>query len=141
MQNSSVLCWFFAIFIFVFLTFCFDVYFLNLCSQIHWCFYFNACLLFILHATFLWFCIYSCKSFQIITAGHLQNTLTKKIHFSLHLQQWWMLEGIVRRMEALVFDPVPVTPHPRPLTSMRLCELLSQFLVLLHFTHSPAFYS
>lgn len=104
-------------------------------------FIFNACLLFILHATFLWFCIYSCKSFQIITAGHLQNILTKKILFSLRHQQWWMLEGIVRRMEALVFDPVPVTPHPRPLTSMRLCELLSQFLVLLHFTHSPAFYS
>lgn len=83
---------------------------------------------------FLCFCIYSYKSFLIITVGHLRNILMKKIHFSLHLQQWWILEGIVRRMEALVFDPVPVTPHPRPLTSMRLCELLSQFLVLLHFT-------
>lgn len=89
---------------------------------------------FFLHGFFLWFCIYFCKSFLIINVGQPRNILMKRIHFSLHLLQWWILEGIVRRMEALVFDPVPVTPHPRPLTSMRLCELLSQFLVLLHFT-------
>lgn len=116
---------FFAVFIFVFW-----YVFFNFMFSSSLIIYFDACLLFILHATFLWFCIYSYKSFQIINAGHLQNTLTKKILFFLHHQQWWMLEGIVRRMEALVFDPVPVAPHPRPLTSMRLCELLSQFLVL-----------